>query len=124
MNVTEFRLKLYPKDYNLVRKFYQDTLGFSVLHEWDRKDSKGVMFQVGTTVLELLYPSENSGAVSGADVSWEVEDVLRLWDQLKLSQNIAHELRDNAWGDTSFAVYDPEGFKISFFTKHNRATIE
>lgn len=122
MNVTEFRLKLYPKDFYITREFYEKTLGFTVVHEWDRPESKGVMFQVGTTILELLHSAENPG--TGVDVSWQVNDVHALWDKFKDTQDIAHPLRDNAWGDTSFAVRDPDGVSISFFTPHNRGTIE
>lgn len=121
-SVGEFRLKLYPGDFGLVRNFYEHTLGFQVIHDWDRgENSKGVMFQVGTTTLELLSPEKGYKPIVGADVSWEVANVHALWDALKDVAPVVHELRDNAWGDTSFRITDPEGFHISFFTKHTEA---
>lgn len=117
-SVNEFRLKLYPKDFGVVRNFYENKLGFQVIHEWDRgENNKGVMFQVGTTTLELLSPPDGYKPVQGADVSWEVSDVNALWDGLKDNTPIVHDLRHNSWGDTSFRITDPEGFHISFFTK-------
>ncbi len=118
MYVTEFRLKLYPKDFRKVRAFYEITLGLPMIRDWDTATSKGVMFQVAGTVLELLSPPADHVPVAGADVSWEVADVRALWEEMKSTQPIVHVLRDNSWGDTSFCISDPEGFQITFFTKH------
>ncbi len=119
-SVNEFRLKLYPNDFGLVRSFYEDKLGFVVTHEWDNgPNNKGVMFLVGNTTLELLSPPDGYKQVQGADVSWEVTDVEGLWEKLKDNTPVVHELRHNSWGDTSFRITDPEGFNISFFTKDN-----
>lgn len=119
-NVQEFRLKLYPKDFYKVRNFYEKELGFKVTNEWDRGElHKGVMFNVGTTTLELLSPEDGYQPVVGASASWEVPNVHELWKHWEGKPNVFHPLRDNAWGDTSFGISDPEGFKISFFTPHN-----
>ena len=118
LKVSEFRLKLYPKDFYKVRKFYEDHLGFPVINEWDRGDNhKGVMFNVGGTTLELLSPEDDYKPIVGADLSLEVPNVTELWEQMKDVYTIVHPLRDNAWGDTSFRIEDPEGFRISLFTK-------
>lgn len=118
LKVGEFRLKRYPKDFAVVRAFYEDKLGLPVSHEWDSGPAnKGVMFSVGSTTLELLSPPDGYKPVQGADVSWEVTDVKGLWKQLKDNTPIAHDLRHNNWGDTSFQIIDPEGFHITFFTK-------
>jgi catechol 2,3-dioxygenase-like lactoylglutathione lyase family enzyme len=118
VKITEFRLKLYPKDYAAVRDFYEHKLGLAVVRDWDRADNdKGVMFQVGTTVLEILTPEDGYAPITGANVSWEVADVHNLWEQLKDDEAIVFALRDNAWGDTSFCIADPEGFQITFFTR-------
>lgn len=116
--VKEFRLKLYPKDFVLIRDFYENRLQFRIVHEWDRGEaSKGVMFDVGGTTLELLYPADYGyKKISGADISLEVPSVEELWEQMKDSYDILHPLRHNEWGDTSFRIADPEGFPITFFT--------
>lgn len=114
--VREFRLKLYPADFYRVRAFYKDELSYSIVHEWDREDSKGVMFDIGGTTLELLWPSENRNSYR-ADVSWEVNDVWKLFDQMKDKPYLLRGLVDNSWGDTSFHIQDPEGFRITFFTR-------
>lgn len=117
--VKEFRLKLYPKDFALVREFYEKQLQFPVINEWDRGDAdKGVMFNVGGTTLELLSSEQGYEPVTGADLSLGVPNVAELWGQMKDNQTVLHPLRDNAWGDASFRIADPEGFPISFFTQH------
>lgn len=117
-SVNEFRLKLYPKDFYKVRDFYLNDLHFPILHEWDRSDSnKGVMFDVNGTTLELLSPKGEHVPVSGSDLSLGVPDVWALYEELKGKDFVTRGLVDNAWGDTSFRIVDPEGFQISFFTK-------
>lgn len=116
--VREFRVKLYPNDFDLVRTFYESELGFTVTNSWDRgENDKGVMFDVGGTTLELLSPEGGYMPIAGCDFSLEVNDVTKLWEQMKDGDNVRHELRHNNWGDTSFCIADPEGFEITFFTK-------
>jgi len=118
MQVTEFRLKLYPKDFYKVREFYEKTLGFTVIGKWDRgEQDQGVMFQVGPAILELLSPEGDYRAITGSGLSLEVPDVRELWLQLKDKVQVIFELRDNAWNDTSFCIADPEGFEMTFFAK-------
>jgi hypothetical protein len=119
-DIKEFRLKLYPKDFYKVRNFYENDLGFTVTKEWDHAElEKGVMFQVGNTTLELLSPKDSYHKVSGVDVSWEILNVHELWQDWKDKPNVVFAIRDNDWGDTSFCISDPEGFKITFFTKYS-----
>lgn len=116
--VREFRVKLYPDNFDLVRSFYENVLGFTVTKSWDRGDrDKGIMFDVGGTTLELLSPESSYQRITGCDFSLEVDNVNHLWEQMKDSADIRHELRHNSWGDTSFRIADPEGFEITFFTK-------
>ncbi|MGF7229672.1 MAG: VOC family protein [Candidatus Saccharibacteria bacterium] len=115
--VTGFRLKLYPKDFAKARAFYEQTLGFVVINEWDRGEhDRGVMLQVGPAIIELLTPETNYTPVAGADLSLEVPDVRALWQDLKDRTDVVFVLRDNDWGDSSFCVNDPERFEITFFT--------
>lgn len=116
-DVQEFRLKLYPKNFATVRAFYKDELGYRIVHEWDHAESKGVMFDVGGTILELLWPGNGTTTDYRADVSWQVPDVWSLYKTKEDKPCIIRGLQDNAWGDTSFHIQDPEGFKITFFTK-------
>ena len=117
-DIAEFRLKLYPKDFQTVQAFYEQTLGLPLLNEWDRGEhDKGVMFKVGTAVLELLTPEEAYRPITGVGLSLEVSDVHTLWQELQAKAPVIFTIRDNPWGDTSFCIADPEGFEVTFFTK-------
>ena len=119
IHVTEFRLKLYPKDFLKVRAFYEKTLGFGVISEWDRGEyDRGVMFRVGPSILELLSPETAYQPIAGTGLSLEVADVRSLWLKLKDTVTVIFALRDNDWGDSSFCIADPEGFEVTFFTKN------
>ena len=116
--IQEFRLKLYPQDINRSRDFYENFLGLKVVREWDRgSDDQGVMFLVGTTILELLSPESEYRKLQGFGLSLEVQDAINLWGKMKDSSTVIFELRHNAWGDTSFCISDPEGVDITFFTR-------
>lgn len=118
MDITEFRLKLYPKDFQTVRNFYETTLNLPVVNEWDRGEGdKGVMFQVGPAILELLTPEASYAPIQGTDLSLAVPNVQVLWEQLKDKAPVLFPLRHNKWGDMSFCIADPEGFALTFFTK-------
>lgn len=115
--VSQFRLKLYPKDFQKLRNFYEQTLQFPVIHEWNEgTDDLGVMFDTGSAIIELLSPDIYKPVV-GCDISLEVENVQKLWENFKNTDYVVHALRHNEWGDTSFEIKDPEDFQITFFTK-------
>jgi len=123
VTIKEFRLALYPKDFESSRNFYEKHLQFPVVHSWDEgDDNKGVMFNVGGTTLELMSPEKNKHKVSSpTHLSLAVPDVHELWEQMKGGDNIIHPIRNNSWGDTSFAINDPEGHRLTFFSpiKHS-----
>lgn len=117
--IREFRLKLYPKNFDLVRNFYAEMLQFPITKEWNRReDDRGVMFDTGGATLELLSPEREYKSIAGCGVSLEVSDVWALWGKFKGGNEVVFGIRDNEWGDTSFRIADPEGFEITFFTKH------
>ena len=113
---SELRLKLYPENFLLVKAFYQSVLQFPIVHQWDEGEhDRGVMFSAGVAIIELLSTKKYL-PVQGCTVSLRVADVGQLWEQLKDTGSIVHPLRNNSWGDRSFCIKDPEGFKITFFS--------
>lgn len=116
--ITEFRLKLHPKDFIVGKNFYQDILQFPIVHEWDNGEKdRGAMFDVGGTVLELITAKHGYRLPQGTDIALEVPDVHGLWEKLNGKAPVIFPPRDNALGDTSFRIADPDGFEITFFTK-------
>ena len=118
MKVSEFRFKMYPNDFDKVRSFYLEELGFSILNEWNRSpDDRGVMFDVGGTTLELLTREQPYVPLVGCDLSLEVENINELFESMQDKEYVTRGLKHNSWGDTSFRIVDPEGLSISLFTK-------
>ena len=114
---TEFRFKMYPKDFYKVKDFYENTLGYPVIDGWDSEDDKGVMFDAGAAGIEVMASRDGFlPSVQGVGLALMVEDVWSLWEKLKDHPNIIKKLRSRPWGDISFRITDPEGFQISFFT--------
>jgi predicted enzyme related to lactoylglutathione lyase len=117
MKIQEFRLKIYVRDFETMKNFYELTLGFSIKHSWDHSpNNKGIMFDTGAGIIELLVAGENYVPTRGCDVSLQVQEVKLLWNNLKNHCTIIHGLRNNPWGDHSFCIADPEGFRITFFS--------
>ena len=114
----EFRLKLYPQNFEQTKSFYRETLGFPIVTEWNiADDDKGVMFTVGSSILELLPHKNTSNQIQGVGVSIEVDDVFAFRKILGDKVNTVYEPRHNSWGNSSFSIIDPEGLEITFFTQ-------
>lgn len=116
--VSEFRFKLYVKEFDRTREFYEHLLEFPVLHSWNRGDKdRGIMFDTGAGIIELLSPPDGYKPLKGCGLSLEVQNVEKLWEKLKDHPGIIFGLRKNNWGDTSFCINDPGSLRITFFTK-------
>jgi catechol 2,3-dioxygenase-like lactoylglutathione lyase family enzyme len=119
MQIKEVRIKLYVADFDARRSFYRDTLKWPITHEWDEPlNHRGVMFQVGGAIFELLEDLSSKAHDGESDLSLEVPDVWALWKSLGDLVDVEFLLRDNDWGDTSFCVIDPGGFRLTFFSPH------
>ena len=79
---------------------------------------KGLCLMLVVQSLSCLSPEDGYKPITGCGLALEVSDVASLWEQMKSGSNILHPIRNNDWGNTSFRIADPEGFAISFFTKH------
>ena len=81
------------------------------------------MFDTGSGIIELLVPKKKYANPQGVDVSLQVKNVGKLWNKLKEKTDIVFPPRDNTWGDTSFCIQDPEGFRLIFFTETKQEKI-
>ena len=116
MLVREFRLKLYVRNFDAMCHFYMETLGFEPVDSWDNSpEDRGVLLDTGSGFVELISAGNEYLPVQGCDVSLEVDDVWNLWEELK-DQPVIQALRQNYWGDSSFSIRDPEGFRLTFFS--------
>lgn len=113
IHVQEFRLMLYVRDLITTRAFYERVFNWPITTEWEA----GVMYDTGAAIFELLQSDEAEEPNNSMAVSIRVADVWSLFENFKDSVTLVFPLRDNSWGDTSFQISDPNGFKITLFTK-------
>lgn len=119
----EFRFKMYPKNFYKVKDFYENVLGYPIVDSWDSEDDKGVMFNTGVAIIEVMTPRKGFiPPIQGTGLSLMVEDVWTLWEKLKDNPNILKPLSStpSSWGDVGFRIADPEGFQITFFTPNSK----
>lgn len=116
----QFRVKLYPQDFSKVRDFYEKLLGYPILNSWDGENNKGVMFDTGVAIIELLTPKAGYVPVKGVGLSLMISDVWQLWEKLQDHPNITKPFSVSSWGDAGFQIADPEGFLITFFTPESQ----
>ncbi len=74
------------------------------------------MFDTGSGIIELLWSQGEANPSSQGTVSLKVQDVWSLWKSLQDKATVVFPLRHNPWGDDSFCIADPAGFKLVFFT--------
>lgn len=120
MDITEVRIKLYVNDYESRCKFYETLLKLRIHKKWDRPiGRRGVMYVLGPAIIELLEGEDHQKMITQVDLSLAVPNVWDLWKQIGTNVSVIFPLRDNSWGDTSFCIEDPGGFRITFFTVTN-----
>ncbi len=105
--------------FDVRRDFYTTCMRWPIVGEWDDNiGERGVMFDTGAGILELLEHLQAVWPVESCDVSLRVTNVWALWEEWKEQPNVVFGLHDNPWGDTSFCIVDPGGFQLTFFTPH------
>jgi hypothetical protein len=116
---TEARFKLYLTGsvFDETDQFYGNILSLPVQYRWDHhSQDRGVMFDTGSAIIELIDNGKHYGAVRGCGISLAVPDVHALWRYLGSAYASVGSLRDRPWGDTDFTVDDPSGFPVTFFS--------
>jgi len=101
--------------------FYVDGLGFTIEQRWETDgELRGVMIKAGRCRMGLSQDDFAKGAerVKGQGMSiWltTAQDLEALVARIK--QNgiaLTQELEETPWGRKTFAVADPDGFKLTF----------
>jgi catechol 2,3-dioxygenase-like lactoylglutathione lyase family enzyme len=116
--ISACRLMLYLRNevFDSTREFYRNVLGFRINHEWDSEDGRGVMFDCGACIIELIDPAPGRDIPASVGVSLRTPDVNGLWRRLSPVCPSATPLNIRDWGDTDFELRDPGGFRVVFFS--------
>lgn len=101
--------------------FYVDGLGFTVDQRWETGgELRGVMLKAGRCRIGLSQDdfAKGSERVKGLGMSiWLTtpQDLESLVARIKQSGiSLTQELEEMSWGGSTFALEDPDGFKLTF----------
>lgn len=124
-NAGAFRFSYFTDIYDETYKFYDETLGFELMHSWDRSaHDKGALFKIGAGLIEiLLRPIDDEHRHSGLDYRppqgafmviqvWEIDDLFAKWDSIGVP--FEQGLVDRPWGHRTFSVREPNGLVLLF----------
>lgn len=113
MEVLTSRVLLHPRDLERSQRFYEETLGLAVYHEWGNGPTRGVVFFLGGGLLE----------VSGSAGAHAPSDAVRIFIQVR-DLDAAHRELDDAgvtidepperkpWGLYEMVARDPDGLTL------------
>ena len=115
--VQELRVMSYVSDLVPLKEFYETVLGYRPRRLG--KDSEDIFMVEHGPGRVLEYFQQDQALASTLKLSLQIEDVHALWRELEYQVSVVFPLRHNDWGDTSFAVQDPVGTTLIFFTRDN-----
>ncbi len=99
------------------KAFYTTHFGFRVI--FDCGWYVTLQSPDGRVELAFMDPREKAQpmfAGHGLNYALEVDDIDALYAALdKTAVTVTQDLRDNPWGDRSFAVLDPNGIRLYFY---------
>ncbi len=112
MDVLSSRILLRPGHPDRSRRFYRDVLGLAVYREFGPPDDPGVVFFLGSGLLEVSGRSD--GPVGRSVMIWvQVRDVHAERERLAAAGvRIAREPVTEPWGLTEMWIEDPDGLPI------------
>jgi catechol 2,3-dioxygenase-like lactoylglutathione lyase family enzyme len=120
MEIGTFNVIRHTVNFDAMSRFYGEGLGMSPIEEWDRPESRGVVYAVhgaspAATIEVLQFGDLCVSGVAPVNVELVlyVGDARTVEDELRgRGVTIARELKDEAWGHRSFGVDDPDGLRI------------
>ncbi|SNS67955.1 VOC family protein [Actinomadura mexicana] len=112
MDVLSSRILLRPGDPARTQRFYRDVLGLAVYREFGPADSPGVVFFLGSGLLEVS--GHGAGEAGSSPMLWlQVRDVRDEHDRLTAAgARVMREPREKPWGLVEMWIEDPDGVKI------------
>lgn len=108
---------LVTDQYDEMRRFYGEKLGFPVVEAWDRDNARGIRFDINGMRLELLdnkrerRPRTLGQPADRFHVVVEVDDVDAAWHKLDID---APAPVTASWGARIFQLRDPDGVAVTF----------
>lgn len=127
MQVTGFNLHYDVPDIDACVRFYHDLIGLPIRLEYEHIDRRGVIFAVSETVeLECIGPPAGKPprrpSPEGLRIKFRVDDVDAEYERLTAAGiELIESLRDQDWGERSFALRSPDGLSVFIYSERERA---
>jgi catechol 2,3-dioxygenase-like lactoylglutathione lyase family enzyme len=112
VEVLSSRILLRPADPGRSRRFYRDVLGLAVYREFGPPEDPGVVFFLGSGLLEVS--GRGAGPLGRSVMIWlQVRDVGAEHERLVAAGvRILREPAVEPWGLTEMWIEDPDGLRI------------
>ena len=116
-----------PRDFEVSRKFYVETLHWQVMSEWtDNHGKKGVILNGGGVRVMLAERHDNdkiqnSVAPHAPTLHLDIHDADKRFAQIPAGNHIVQPPTDNQWGSRWFVLQDPDGNLIAFDEMRQRS---
>ena len=115
----DFRVIFIARDYDATVRFYRDVVEFPVVTAWDDHEPRGTILAAGNGTIEVFAPAEDQTNTfpSGFRLLVEHPDPDSWCARLReKGVDITVALVDRPWGYREFAVRDPNGIELFFYT--------
>jgi predicted enzyme related to lactoylglutathione lyase len=112
MEVLTSRLILRPTDLMRSQRFYRDVLGLAIYREFGPPDSPGIVFFLGTALLEVSGTSTDPPPANLA-IWLQVRDAAAEHARLaKAGVDVVAPPRREPWGLIEMTIQDPDGTRL------------
>ena len=123
--VTELRVALTVKEFDLAVAFYRGALGLTQLEDWSSAAGRVVLLEAGRATLELLDGAQ-AAFVDEIEVGRRVAGAVRIAVEVVDSGETARRLVEagagqvvppvlTPWGDRNARVETPDGMQLTLF---------
>lgn len=128
MEIRQFRVVVRAKNFESTCRFYGESLAFPRIQAWDGEQERGVLFQAGAAVIQVLGRSiagegpkswdetyDFSGPKHKMTLTLLVPSAETAYQEAHFrDKNIPGGLRRDVDGGLIFETHDPDGIKVIF----------
>lgn len=112
MEVLASRILLHPRDHDVSRRFYEETVGLGVFREFGTPEHPGIVFFIGSGLLELSGHGD-AAPTAATRLLLQVRDLDAEFTRLRgAGVSVIDEPERKPWGLLEATLTDPDGLQI------------
>jgi catechol 2,3-dioxygenase-like lactoylglutathione lyase family enzyme len=108
---------LATRQFEALTDFYGKALGFAVLRQWDRPNSRGCVFDLNGLKLEILDATRERTALEPGPAGDRVHLVIEVADVDAACRDLVIDVPSpvtTSWGARTFSLRDPDGTPVHY----------